>query len=395
MLILKEDIPSVETHNFKLSSVGIDNKITFELTSETYEGVDIKFTLESQIHKVFSAYSVSVHLFKNSHFSQKDIIDLRVDGFIQRKGQVGYLFRLDALFEPDALQLNEHTFSYAYYALEKIFSEEISFQTKTIELKTNEFRIADFFDEDTIILVLCNEYISRINNFSIDNYLASLYLNGFINFNKNIEIEHFNNASIIESNYANVKKVFRNDGVFVLRVPQANTVLAGENFVYHLFLNLIQKKTDPITRFIMLYQIVEIFISKIFHLKVQSKICNDLSNLTNIQLRDFLSDIQKEKTRIKALLNEYARPTSPLETELRQTIIDFFVHVNDPDYKDASKYDELSLTDVFYEYRNKLVHNYRQVHAPGIDNVLTIEKMSSVNSLTEVLMAQVISNFQI
>lgn len=393
MLILKEEVPSIETHIFKLSNVATNDKINFELTSETYEGVKIDFTLESKIYTLFTGYSVSVHLFKNSHFSQKDIIDLRVDGFNQRRGQIGYMFRLDALFEADALLLNEHTFSYAYYALVKLFSEDINLQTKEIELTSKEYTITDFFDPDTIILVLCNEYIANINDFSVNNYLASLYLNGFINFNKSIEIEQFNNAAIIETNYNNLKNILSTDGAFVLRVPSANSILVGENFVSHLFQNLIQKKADSITRFIMLYQIIEIFISKIFHLKVQSKICNNLSTLTSVQLKEFLSDIQKEKTRINALFNDYAKPTSALEAELKQTIIDFFEHVNDSDYNDVAEHSNLTLTDVFYDYRNKLVHNYRQVHAPGIDNNLTIKKMEKVNSLTEVLVAQVISLF--
>jgi hypothetical protein len=397
MLVLKEAAPSTASHIFKLSSksVGLDNKLTFELTSDTYTGVKLNFTLESTIHKVIPDYSVSVHLFKNKHFSQKDIIDLRVDGFEERKGQVGHLFQLDALFQPEALQLNEHTFSYGVYALEKIFSDEISFQTKEVELTSNTFNITDFFDDDTILLVLCNEYTSLINNFSINNYLASLYLNGFITFNQNIGIELFNNSSIIETNYNNVKKVLRRDGAFVLRVAQANKFLAGENFVSHLFQNLIQKRMDSITRFIMLYQIIEIFISKIFHLKVQSEICSNLNSLTSFQLKEFLNDIQKERTRIRALFNIYTLPTNSLEVELKQAIIDFFVHVQDADYADNSKHAETNLTDVFYDYRNKLVHNYRQVHAPGIDNNITKVRMENINSLTEVLVAQIISQFHV
>ena len=395
MLVLKEGISSKESHSFKLVSVGLENKITFELASDTYNDVKIKFTLESPIYKIFTGYSVSVHLFKNLHFSQKDIIDLRLDGLDSRKGQIGYIFRLDALFEPDALQLNEHTYSYAYYALERIFSDEIRIQTKTIEISADLLSISDFFDEDTIVLVLCNEYTASIINFSVNNYLASLYLNGFIIFNNTTEIELFNTVSIIETNYNNVKKISRNDGVFVLRIPQTNPIIAGENFVSHLFQNLIQKKTDSITRFIMLYQIIEIFISKIFHLKVQSEICNNLNALTSFQLKEFLSDIQKEKTRIKALFNSYATPTNTLETELKQTILNFFMHVQDSDYLNTNQNAGLSLTDIFYDYRNKLVHNYRQIHAPGIDNDITIEKMENINSLTEVLIAQIITRFHV
>lgn len=310
MLALKETVSANEVHLFNLSSVILGEKISFELTSETYTGVTINFTLESERFKIHPNYSVSVHLFKSSFFSQKDIVDLRVEGLTKNKGKLGYFFRLDALFEKDTLQINEHTFSYAYYAIEHLFSNGINLQTKEVELNTSEFKITDFFDEDTIILVLCNEYCSSINNFSLSNYLAQLFLNGFISFSKAVRISLFNQTSIVQSNYDAFKTIVRSDGVFVLRIPSANSLIIGDDFVAHLFQNLLQQKNDPTTRFIIIYQVIEIFISKIFHLKIQSKVCDNLNNLTSIQLKDFLSDIQKEKFRITSLLNSYARPSA-------------------------------------------------------------------------------------
>jgi hypothetical protein len=54
-----------------------------------------------------------------------------------------------------------------------------------------------------------------------------------------------------------------------------------------------------------------------------------------------------------------------------------------------------TLTDVFYDYRNKLVHNYRLVHTPGVDSINTQFKMESINALSEVLISQVISFFNV
>lgn len=395
MLIINDSLPSTDIHEFKLSSVSIDDSISFELTSETYAEVKIDFTLEYPKEKIPPGYSVSVHLFKNKHFSQKDIIDFRVKEIEKNGGKIGYFFRLDALFEKDILQLNPHIYPFAYYAIEYLFSSKISLQNKTFEFNSNTPTINDFFDEDIIILVTCNENTNVINNFSISNYLAPLFLYGFIKFDNTISSDSFNENDLIKKRFEEIKNITRNDGVLTLKLRSPIELLTKETFIPHLYENLIQYKNESITKFITLYQIVEISISKIFHLKVQSKVCNNLNNLTSFKLREFLGDIQKEKTRIVALFNEFARPTNDLETQLRDAIKDFFVHVNDTDYVYPPNNIDFTLADVFYDYRNKLVHNYRLIHKPGIDNQLTQQKMELINDLTEIFISQIISNFKI
>ena len=395
MLLIKDSIPSTDVHQFKLTKVNLDDKISFELTSETYPGVTINFTLEYSKCKIPTGYSVSVHLFKNNFFSQKDINDLRLKEIKNTNGKVGYFFRLDALFEKDVLEINQHTYPYAYYALEHIFSSDVSYQTRDVEFLSNPLNITDFFDEDTIVLVLCNEYINEVNTFSIDNYLAPLFLKGFIKFDSSNRVEIFNEIDLIEDSISELKKILRPDGVFVLRLKSPIELLTNESFITYLYQNLLLHKNETITRFIILYQIIEISISKIFHIKVQSKVCDKIGTLTSLQLKKFLSEIQTEKNRIVSLLNEFSRPTVTLDTKLRDTILDFFIYIQDPDYSDSVENSKLTLADVFYDYRNKLVHNYRLIHTPDIDNSNTQSKMELINNLTEVLISQIISNFKI
>ena len=72
MLVLKETLTNDE-HKFTLTKFISEEKDTFQLTSETYEGAEIDFTLDERF-RVPSGYSVEVHLFKNIYFSQKDIV---------------------------------------------------------------------------------------------------------------------------------------------------------------------------------------------------------------------------------------------------------------------------------------------------------------------------------
>lgn len=394
MLELREALPSEELHQFKLTSIGLGDRISFKLTCETYQDLNLEFILDLQRESLPLGYSVDVQLFKNIHYSQKDIIDLRLNELLANTGKVGYFFRLDALFEKDILQLNRHIYPYAYFAIEYIFSENVKLQTKEVEITTDNYKITDFFDEDTIILVICTQFSNVIPNFSIYDYLAPLYLNGFVKFDKTNLINKTNSESIISDNYNNLRTILRSDGCFVLRIGVPNSILIKESFIQYLLSNLLQQKNGPISRFIMLYQVIEISISKILHLKVQTEICGNLSSLTSNQLKEFLSEIQKEKKRITYTVNEFSKLTPILDSTLKDTIIDFFTHVKDNDYNDPIKNDTLTLVDVFYDYRNKLVHNYRLIDSPDIDKSITETKMEKVNDLTEILISQIISTFK-
>ena len=238
MLLVKDSSSPSEHHSFSLSSIEIDTEISYQLRSDTYEEAEIKFTLKYPKSKIFSEYSVSVYLFKNKHFSQKDIIDLRVNEIGPNSGRIGYFIRLDALFENEILQLNQHIYPYVYYALEYIFSSTETIQTKEYELTSNPPNITDFFDEDTIVLVLCNEYVSFNPKLKILDYLAPLYLHGFTWLECQTKIERFNNTEIISDNFDTVKQIVRPDGTYVLRINSPIDLLLGENFITHLFKHL-------------------------------------------------------------------------------------------------------------------------------------------------------------
>jgi hypothetical protein len=392
MLIIKDKAPSAITHEFLLTNVITTTENTFELTSQTI-GLTIPFTLEAPIAQIPPNYSVTVHLFKNIFHSQKDIIDIRVDGLNHRNGKIGYFFRLDALFEKDFLQIDQHIYPYAYLGLNYIFSRISALQTKDAEVSSEDYEISHFFDDDTIILVLCNEYCANIPNFNIENYLAQLFLCGFISFNKANAIETVNATSFIESNYVGLKAAPSPTGVYVMRISKANDFISGETYITYLFRNLIQKQTDPITRFIMLYQVVEIFIGKLFHHEIQNKVCNNLFALDTYKLKDIMGEMQKQKNLIRALFNRYSRPTPALENTIKAKLVEFFVHILDSDYNDPAENATLTITDLFYDYRNKLIHQYRLIHNTAINAADTNSRIDEINQFTEALMAEVISNF--
>lgn len=391
MLILKERTENTE-HKFQLTSIGIGNNITFALTSETYSDFDVSFEMQIPHNKLPIGYTVSVFLFKNSLYSQIETVDLRISGLAANSGKVGYFFRLDALFEPAILQKNMNTYPYAYYAMEHIFSKDSAIQTRVPYIDSRNYKITDFFDDDTIILVLCNEYCSNINNFDLYNYLPNLFNYGFILYGNDRPVEVINKHTFISTKYASIKSIVRPDGVYVLRIESANEVLAGESYITHVFSTLIQKDMDYVTRFLMLYQIIEVLISKVLPYEIQNSVCNNLATFTPSKLKENLNELTNASNIINSIFHNYAKPTESLKIEVRTKILDFFVHIQHPEYTDVGKHASLKSTQLFYALRNKLVHEYREWHKPRIDRSITISKMVEINELSEVLVSDMISN---
>jgi len=395
-MLLLQDANDKTEHEFVLNSVSPSGQQqVFKLICPTYLGLEIQFTLEPPSHVLPQGYTVSVHLFKNPFHIQSQITDLRTSDRVMGNGKIGYMFNLEALFTPGALQLDSHRYCYAYFGVQYLFQNASTLQTKDALIKADPYAISDFFDDNTIILVLCNEFCSEVNAFNLNNYLPNLFLNGFKLFSKSNLIEIENDHDYLKTNYKSytTPNVSNVNGVYPLRLEKAKISISSEAYVVHLFTNLIQKKFDQVTRFLMFYQVIEIFMPKMIHLEVSQRLCNNLNSLNTDKIKDLVTGLTKHSELITALLARHAIPSNELTTLLRQQILDFFIHVNHPDYADHSKHANLSLSDLFYSFRNKIVHEYRILHEAGVDPLITESKVNSINQLTEALIAETITVF--
>ncbi|SMC60432.1 hypothetical protein [Pedobacter nyackensis] len=394
MLVLQDATDRTE-HSFTLTDVTGVNQKEFTLTSATYPGLNIQFTLDPPAQALPTGYTVSVHLFKNPFHTQGQIIDLRSADRSEGNGRIGYLFSLEALFTPGALQLDPHRYCYAYFGIQYIFENVATIQTKDADIKADPYSIMDFFDSDTIILVLCNEFCNDINNFNFQNYLPNLFLSGFTFFSKNSLIETLNDNTYLKNKFDSYTVTTPPilNGIYPFRLEKAKISICSEAYVIHLFTNLIQKKFDQVTRFLMIYQVIEIFMPKMIHLEVQQRVCNDLYSLTTDKVKELVIGLTKQGELITALFARHAIPSNELSNLLRQEILDFFIHVNHPEFQDQAKNIGLSLTDLFYAFRNKIVHEYRILHENGVDHEVTKSRIDTINHLSEALVAETITVF--
>ncbi|WP_164121893.1 hypothetical protein [Sphingobacterium sp. xlx-130] len=392
MLKLQESTTK-EEHLFSLQSSVSNGRMQYQLSSTTYSGYTLDFVLQHDEKRFYKGYSVKVYLFKNPYFLQGDVVELRVGNDIPIKSRIGYFFRLDALFEDQTVELSDHTYCFARYGIEYIFGQAESLQTKIPTISATPPKIGDFFEDDTVILVVCDQLTAGISNFSIEHHLPSLFLSGFTFFSNINPIEYLNNSNLIETNYQKVKQNTPIDSHSILKIAASNIHLVGEYFLYYLFNSLLQRKNEVITRFIILYQVVEVLIDKIIIFEVQTKVCENLSNMTGKKVKDVLSEQSTERKRIQLLFNTYTKLSDHQKSALKQSLLDFFFHVGDLEYSEIEEHESLQLANIFYDFRNKLVHNYRLLHDPGIDVATTVQMMEKINLEAEVVIASFIISF--
>lgn len=187
-----------------------------------------------------------------------------------------------------------------------------------------------------------NAYILAIHkqtkpDFRLQWYALSLAYYGFYEYKGKIALE-FPKLYCIENQTKNIR--LRKAGVDNLQ----------NGYVKDLIFDRLCLTSDFLTRFVLIYQIVELYISEI-HQKLLDKRIAEYKN-GELKRNDFseqLKEISRETNQIKELVNDYIE-----EEESRRYIQDVLGLFNDIDYRVKHE----SLDVLLYALRNQLFHNY-------------------------------------
>ena len=245
----------------------------------------------------------------------------------------GWIFPIQALVSKEHNYVDDEFFlQYAYlgmYFLLSSFSKDDINSDTRIELKYNP---------NDHLLLIDHDNIKRINNFTIKNYVVSLFKYGY-GFNE-------------EGNTITENILIPEKNMKLTSLPACINNNVG---IYFLFTELINNKESEYSLFYVLYQLIELLISKvlIFEFKKQVQAIDwDETNL--IDANDSINKTIKEKNRIKALFNIYSNPDNGKIENLSNVCKTFLL---------SSKYDteeslkDKTCVDNFYRVRCCLVHS--------------------------------------
>lgn len=395
MIKIYDNYNSNVSFDFRLKRVEQQNEWVYILNSKDIQNFELKFTLPHKISSFHDGYSTSVFLLKNKFFAQKDVIEIRVNELAINNGRIGYIVQLNSIFDEKIISVNKHLFSFFYYALGNIFYNLDFKQTKKPDFSKTVFDITDFFDDDILVLITCDQDTNQITDFKIDSYLPSLYQYGFYIFNEPLTSSFYNTSLEVSSNYTNLSNNKNRDGYFSLRLNKVAPVIANEDYLYGMFNKQLLKKNDQETRFLILYQVIEILISKILTAELTKKICGTTTPLEAFKLKEAIEEEVKEGTRISHLFNTYTTTSNGLKEDLKREIYNLLQYLLFPDFQYPFDPSTTSFHKVFYVYRNKLVHNHRYFKNNLLDESNINLRMETINSLVELLVIDVVNSFHL
>lgn len=246
-----------------------------------------------------------------------------------KKQRIGWIFPVQALLSCDHNYANNNFFlKYAYVATCLLLDQ---IKDKDKKIWTGDFVFEDFYDSSDNILIMDNENCRKIKNFDLDNYVVSLYKNGY----------SFTGQGNLYSEVDLADKT--------VRLVAQSKELGHIPYIVDLFKRQIPKEREEFAMFYTYYQIIEILISVVFEVKFKKLLSGLNENTDNLfDRRDELNELVSEKNRIRWLFSNYVR----IETNTKNSLNAACVELLDSCGKKTSP----NVAENLYQVRCLLVH---------------------------------------
>lgn len=246
-----------------------------------------------------------------------------------KKQRIGWIFPVQALLSQDHdFTRNIHFLKYAYVAT-CLLLEQI--EDKNREIFPGDFYLEDFYDSSDNVLVLDNENCSKIQDFDLDNYVVSLYKNGY----------SFTGQGNLYSEIDLPDKT--------IRLTAQSEELRSIPYIVELFKKQIPAEREEFAMFYTYYQVIEILISVVFEIKFKEILAvlnEDADHL--FDKREELNDIVSEKNRMKWLFSNYVN----IRTDTKNALGHACMELLDSCGKKSSQ----KVAEDLYQVRCLLVH---------------------------------------
>jgi hypothetical protein len=346
----------------------IEERMVFEI-SDTENKLFFEY-----IPKLYNDYAdtdYSVYLFYNEYLSaENNIFQIYLKETCKR---IGWIFPIQAILSKDHdYSENEHFLKYSFVAFSSLISSRYSQQQKIPGIK-NEISLTDFYFDDTIILVLCNEKTNEIDQFNIDDYLCSFSNFGYYRAMGSPKAKRTIDAEITD--YFNQFKTNKR-----LTIDKTSELYAKHFYINELYKSLLYNNDHHLVRFHLLYQVIELLIERTFEMEFDLVIESFQNNkISQFELKEKLNTTLNEKERI---IKVFSR------VQVAQNIADELHTVCNQILKEIeSEKENLSLS--LYRLRNNVVHGYRKLS----QNSNVINKMHTLNFRFELFISELLRKY--
>lgn len=303
------------------------DELLFSINNEDCE-LEYHSILNIQPHLDPQKYDCYLLHNNRDEVSENSIYRVHFDNF-----RCGWIFPIQALVSKEHDYIDDEFFlQYAYLGMYLLLS---SFNKDDINSDT---RIETKYDPNDHLLLVDHDNIKSINNFSIKNYVVSLFKYGY-GFNK-------------DGNTITDSILIPEKNMKLTSIPACINNNVGINF---LFTELINKKESEYSLFYVLYQLIELLISKVLIFEFKKQVQTIAWEETNLfDKNDSINKAITEKNRIKALFNTYSNPDNG-KIENLSTVCKNFLLSSKYDTEESLK--DKTCVDNFYRVRCCLVHS--------------------------------------
>lgn len=328
----------------------------FELT---YMDSTYYFPYRLSVKDDFEQKDFSIYFFYKNNFTENDIFQVILKNKCDKDTRLGYIFPLNALASTSH-KYSEHApfLKYAFMAYKYVI-KNINDRNLLKNDPVSEINIESLFEEDIFVFIHSKETIvgTHIDEFKIDNFIASFFLNGLILYEPGSTKRLKTNLKELPSDNEKINIYHMSDQ------------LNNDMFILNLLRNVLPNKNDYIIDFFYCYQVFELLMDKVFKKEIQPMIEDIKSELTDsrkiIDIMHDIREITSEKSRISKIESDYLKSSlniSSLKTECENLLKKYNKEIKGE-----------GLKDFFYSIRNLLFHQYRIIGASSELKELTEE----------------------
>lgn len=384
--------PITELTNLKFDNSSGEKSI-FKLTDNNESAsIDFEFPLKIDPRNIPNPNPARVFIFKNSIFRTNDIFELRIekeaairsDGNPSPSGHIGYIFSLDALLDENILENAPRFFEiYAYAAIDLVLknSNKVSLVPKELEEGYNEEAFRNLYDDSNIIFMAINEnLLSKKLEFKIENYLCDLFKYGFYLAKMHDLVITFNCSELIQENYG---KAVKNQKVISIKQSSPLINLSLPQSYYHTIIDkVIYQDNEPLTQFIMLYQVIELLKDKVLKKAVEKLLLNSYDS--GYKLREKVNELKDGELIRQLFSNNYGDVKTDIKDLLKSKITSLLSQKISTSVVSQTKFPKL-----IYELRNSLLHNFSD-----FPQGITFEKLKEINDDFEYCIVELIATYK-
>jgi hypothetical protein len=288
-------------------------------------------------------FHYSVTLISKKNFKENDIFTVHAKINSDSK-RIGWLFPLLILGSSEYdLFGDEHLIPYL--------------QIAASYLSTNSVKV----DDNTHILILKDATLLEGNVFSHD-FLTSLLKYGYYNITSGVIAEN----SLFRINNDEIKKI---------KLTKCPAPSDYSKYINRLLCQLLPKVEDPLSRFVSIYQTIELLMEKYFHLRLDE---HKKRRSTIGTIRENITDLSSERKLISGVFSH-----CELRFDLNENEMNLSRRLFESD-KDETYYNDLKLPNFIYDTRNAIFHNYHKYELEDL--------MKDISERMEIILVELLEN---